>query len=118
MIEGQLEQARMALDVLVGRRPGSAEMLPKCAWWISVPFGMRWCLIMKSSMRLHASIDCPARLNFRPITCFMKTRIRRALMLGIPMLLSPRCSCYISRAVGATPGYLHAAPPPLFYAHL
>jgi NodT family efflux transporter outer membrane factor (OMF) lipoprotein len=28
VIEGQLEQARMALDVLVGRRPGSAEMLP------------------------------------------------------------------------------------------
>jgi outer membrane protein TolC len=28
VIEGQLEQARMALDVLVGRRPGSAEILP------------------------------------------------------------------------------------------
>ena len=28
VIEGQLEQARMALDVLVGRRPGSVEMLP------------------------------------------------------------------------------------------
>jgi multidrug efflux system outer membrane protein len=28
VIEGQLEQARLALDVLVGRRPGSAEMLP------------------------------------------------------------------------------------------
>jgi len=28
VIEGQLEQTRMALDVLVGRRPGSAEMLP------------------------------------------------------------------------------------------
>jgi multidrug efflux system outer membrane protein len=27
-IEAQLEQARLALDVLVGRRPGSAEMLP------------------------------------------------------------------------------------------
>jgi len=27
-IEGQLEQARLALDVLVGRRPGSAEMVP------------------------------------------------------------------------------------------
>ncbi len=27
-LEGQLEQARLALDVLVGRRPGSAEMLP------------------------------------------------------------------------------------------
>jgi multidrug efflux system outer membrane protein len=27
-IAGQLEQARLALDVLVGRRPGSAEMLP------------------------------------------------------------------------------------------
>ena len=27
-IEGALEQARLALDVLVGRRPGSAEMLP------------------------------------------------------------------------------------------
>lgn len=29
VVEGQLEQARLALDVLVGRRPGSAEMLPK-----------------------------------------------------------------------------------------
>jgi multidrug efflux system outer membrane protein len=29
VIEGQLEQARLALDVLVGRRPGSAEMLPE-----------------------------------------------------------------------------------------
>jgi len=28
VIEGSLEQARLALDVLVGRRPGSAEMLP------------------------------------------------------------------------------------------
>jgi NodT family efflux transporter outer membrane factor (OMF) lipoprotein len=28
VIEAQLEQARLALDVLVGRRPGSAEMLP------------------------------------------------------------------------------------------
>ena len=28
VIEGALEQARLALDVLVGRRPGSAEMLP------------------------------------------------------------------------------------------
>ena len=28
VIAGQLEQARLALDVLVGRRPGSAEMLP------------------------------------------------------------------------------------------
>jgi NodT family efflux transporter outer membrane factor (OMF) lipoprotein len=28
VFEGQLEQARLALDVLVGRRPGSAEMLP------------------------------------------------------------------------------------------
>jgi multidrug efflux system outer membrane protein len=28
VIEGQLEQARLALDVLVGRRPGLAEMLP------------------------------------------------------------------------------------------
>jgi len=28
VIEGQREQARLALDVLVGRRPGSAEMLP------------------------------------------------------------------------------------------
>jgi multidrug efflux system outer membrane protein len=27
-LEGQLQQARLALDVLVGRRPGSAEMLP------------------------------------------------------------------------------------------
>jgi multidrug efflux system outer membrane protein len=29
VIEGQLEQARLALDVLVGRRPGSADMLPE-----------------------------------------------------------------------------------------
>jgi len=29
VIAGQLEQARLALDVLVGRRPGSAEMLPE-----------------------------------------------------------------------------------------
>jgi len=29
VIEGQLEQSRLALDVLVGRRPGSAEMLPR-----------------------------------------------------------------------------------------
>jgi len=28
VIEAQLEQARLALDVLVGRRPGSSEMLP------------------------------------------------------------------------------------------
>ena len=28
VIEGSLEQARLALDVLVGRRPGTAEMLP------------------------------------------------------------------------------------------
>jgi len=28
VLAGQLEQARLALDVLVGRRPGSAEMLP------------------------------------------------------------------------------------------
>jgi multidrug efflux system outer membrane protein len=28
VIEGQLQQARLALDVLVGRRPGSAEMPP------------------------------------------------------------------------------------------
>ena len=28
VIAGQLEQARLVLDVLVGRRPGSAEMLP------------------------------------------------------------------------------------------
>ena len=28
VIEAQLEQARLALDVLVGRRPGGAEMLP------------------------------------------------------------------------------------------
>jgi multidrug efflux system outer membrane protein len=28
-IAGQLEQARLALDVLVGRRPGSAEVLPR-----------------------------------------------------------------------------------------
>jgi len=28
-IAGQLEQARLALDVLVGRRPGSAQMLPR-----------------------------------------------------------------------------------------
>ncbi len=28
ILEGQLEQARLALDVLVGRRPGSAGMLP------------------------------------------------------------------------------------------
>ena len=27
-LQGQLQQARLALDVLVGRRPGSAEMLP------------------------------------------------------------------------------------------
>jgi multidrug efflux system outer membrane protein len=29
VIEGQLDQARLALDVLVGRRPGSGEMLPE-----------------------------------------------------------------------------------------
>jgi outer membrane protein TolC len=29
VIAGQLDQARLALDVLVGRRPGSAEMLPE-----------------------------------------------------------------------------------------
>ena len=29
LIEGQLEQARLALDVLVGRRPGSGAALPK-----------------------------------------------------------------------------------------
>jgi len=28
MIEGALDQSRLALDVIVGRRPGSAEMLP------------------------------------------------------------------------------------------
>ena len=44
VIAGQLEQARLALDVLVGRRPGSAEMLPDTMPMLpsleSVPLGL------------------------------------------------------------------------------
>jgi len=64
-IQGQLEQARLALDVLVGRRPGSAGMLPNTMPQLPsldpVPLGLPAALLdrrpdlRQAEMRLEAA---------------------------------------------------------------